>query len=89
MSGGNCYKSFITWGEEGGEVVEDLRVPLPPREADHRAYIQRKGPQLLPRAKTIHLQHILHVVEETYKQVGGVGAGGEHCRENNRNDICT
>lgn len=58
---------FSTWGEKGGEIVKDLRVPLPSCEADHRAYVQREGPQLLPRAQTIHLQHILHVVEETHE----------------------
>lgn len=29
----------------------------------------------------VHLQNILHIVEETYEQVAGVGAGSEHWRE--------
>lgn len=69
-----------TWREEGGEIVKDLRVSLPSCETDHRAYIQREGPQLLPRAQTIHLQHILYVMKETHKQVAGVRTGGKHCR---------
>lgn len=75
-------KSFRTWREEGGEIVEDLRVSLPPCEADHRADIQREGPQLLPGTQAVHFQHILHIVEETHKQVAGVGTGGKYCRRN-------
>lgn len=70
-----------TWGEEGGEIVEDLGVPLPSRETHHGANVEREGLQLLPRAQSVHFQHILHVVEETHKQEAGVRAGGEHCRE--------
>lgn len=67
--------------EEGGEIVEDLRVPLPSCETHHWADVEREGLQLLPRAQAVHFQHILHVVEETHKQEAGVCAGGEHCRE--------
>lgn len=77
-----CISWSRTWGEEGGEIVKDLRIPLPSCETDHGADVEREGPQLLPRAQTVHFQHILHVVEETHKQVAGVGAGGEHCRPN-------
>lgn len=71
---------LTTWGEEGGEIVEDLRVPFPSCETHHGAHIEVEGPQLLPWAQTVHFQHILHVVEETHKQVAGVCTGGKHCR---------
>lgn len=79
----NSNKSEVlassTWGQEGGEIVEDLRVDLASGETHHGAHVQGEGAQLLPRAQAVHLQHVLHVVEEAHKQVAGVGAGGEHC----------
>lgn len=72
-------QTAYTWWEEGCEIVEDLRVPLPSCETHHRAHIQREGPQLLPRAQAVHFQHVFHVVEEAHKQEAGVGAGGKHC----------
>lgn len=68
-----------TWWEEGCEIVEDLRVPLPSCETHHRAHVQRESPQLLPRAQAVHFQHVFHVVEETHKQEAGVCTGRKHC----------
>ena len=68
----------LTWREEGGEVVEDLGVPLAAREAHHGAHVQGEGPQLLSRAEQVHLQHIFHIVQEAHKQEAVVRAGGEH-----------
>lgn len=68
-----------TWREEGCEIVEDLRVPLPSCETHHRAHVQRERPQLLPRAQAVHFQHVFHVVEETHKQEAGVRTGRKHC----------
>lgn len=73
-----CVWQYSTWREERGEVVEDLRVSFPSCETDHGTDLQREGLQLLSCAQTVHFQHILHVVEETHKQVAGVRTGRKH-----------
>lgn len=73
-----------TWGQEGGEIIEDLSVPLPSCETHHRAHVEGEGPQLLPGAQAVHLQHVLHVVEEADEQVAGVRAGGKHWKKKKR-----
>lgn len=47
--------------EEGHEVVEDLRLLLLPREADHRAHAQRQRQQQRARGGAAQLQHALRV----------------------------
>ena len=54
-----------TGREERGELVEDGRVLLLARVADHGAHLQREGRQLLARGQTVQLQHVLRIDTRT------------------------